>query len=190
MPRRRRNDSEAVFGGTVELPLPEQSAVEFRILGSLEASGYGRSLLPRGPRQRALLTSLLLHANQVVSTSQLIDDLWGEEPPESAAKMVHMYVSELRKLLEPDVTAGAASRVLTTRPPGYMLRMEPDQLDANRFGRLVREGRLALADARPDAASAILDEALALWRGPPLAEFSNLSFARTEAVTSARTVGR
>ena len=155
--------------------------MKFRILGPLEADRGGRSQLPRGPRQQALLASLLLHGNQVVSTSQLIDDLWGEDPPETAAKMVHMYVSELRKLLEPEVAAGAASRVLITRPPGYMLRIEPDQLDANRFARLIQEARLAFAEARPSAASAILDEALALWRGPPLAEFADRPFARTEA---------
>ena len=92
-----------------------------------------------------------------------------------------MHVSELRKLLEPDVAAGTASRVLITRPRGYMLRIEPDQLDANRFAGLVQEGRLALADGRPAEASALLDEALALWRGPPLAEFSDRPFVRTEA---------
>jgi DNA-binding SARP family transcriptional activator len=162
-------------------PPPERAAVEFRILGPFEADRGGRSLLPRGRRQQSLLASLLLHANQVVSTTRLIDDLWGEEPPETAAKMVHMYVSELRKVLEPDVAAGATSRVLITRPPGYMLRVEPDELDANRFAQLIDEGRLALADARPAAASAVLDEALALWRGPPLAEFSDQPFAQTEA---------
>jgi DNA-binding SARP family transcriptional activator len=155
--------------------------VEFRILGPLEASHGGRSLVPRGPRQQTLLASLLLHVNQVVSSSQLIDDLWGEEPPESAAKMVHMYVSELRKLLEPDGAAGDAWRVLLTRSPGYMLRIEPDQLDANRFARLIEEGRHALSDGRPTNAVSLLDEALELWRGPPLAEVADRPFAQAEA---------
>jgi DNA-binding SARP family transcriptional activator len=154
--------------------------VEFRILGPFEAYHDGRSLLPRGPGQQALLASLLLHANQVVSRARLIDDLWGDEPPETAAKMVHMYVSELRKLLE-ESAAGAASSVLVTRTPGYMLRVEPDQLDANRFARLIEQGRMALAYGRPTEASALLDEALALWRGPPLAEFAARPFARIEA---------
>jgi DNA-binding SARP family transcriptional activator/tetratricopeptide (TPR) repeat protein len=155
--------------------------VEFRILGPLEAYRDGRSLLPRGSRQQALLASLLLHPNQVVSSARLIDDLWGDEPPETAAKMVHIYVSELRKLLEPDSVAEGAWRVLVTRAPGYMLRIEPDQLDANRFAQLIDQARVALADARPEAASALLDEALALWRGPPLAEFADRPFLRIEA---------
>jgi predicted ATPase/DNA-binding SARP family transcriptional activator len=163
-----------------DFPSFNLSAVDFRILGPLEGFRDGRSLLPRGPSQQALLLSLLLHANEVVSTSRLIDDVWGEHPPATAAKMVHIYVSELRKLLEPDVPAEAA-RVLVTRPPGYMLRIEPERLDANRFARLIREGRRALENARPADAVTILDEALTLWRGPPLAEFSDRPFARTEA---------
>ena len=155
--------------------------MEFRILGSLEASHGGRSLLPRGPRQQALLASLLLHANQVVARSQLIDDLWGEDPPESAAKMVHMYVSELRKLLEADGPAADAWHGLVTRPPGYVLQIEPDQLDANRFARLIEAGRRALGDGQPIDALVLLDEALALWRGPPLAEVADRSFAQAEA---------
>lgn len=155
--------------------------MEFRILGPLEASRGGRSLRPRGPRQQALLANLLLHANQVVPRSQLIDDLWGDDPPESAAKMVHMYVSELRKLLEPDGAAGDAWGMLLTRSPGYMLRIEPDQLDANRFARLIEAGRRALGEARPTEALALLDEALALWRGPPLAEVADRPFAQAEA---------
>jgi DNA-binding SARP family transcriptional activator len=155
--------------------------VEFRILGPLEAYRDGLSLLPHGSRQQALFATLLLHANQVVSRTRLIDDLWGESPPETATKMVHIYVSELRKLLEPDSSAESAWRVLVTRTPGYMLRIEPDQLDANRFARLIERARVALAEGRPAAASALLDEALALWRGPPLAEFADRPFAQIEA---------
>jgi DNA-binding SARP family transcriptional activator len=155
--------------------------VEFRILGPLEAYRDGRSLLPHGSRQPALLATLLLHANQIVSRTRLIDDLWGEAPPETATKMVHIYVSELRKLLEPDSSAEGAWQVLVTRAPGYMLRIQPEQLDANRFERLIEQARAALAEARPAAASALLDEALDLWRGPPLAEFADRPFAQIEA---------
>jgi predicted ATPase/DNA-binding SARP family transcriptional activator len=155
--------------------------MEFRILGPVEASRDGQSLLPHGSRQQALLATLLLHANQVVSRTRLIDDVWGEAPPETAMKMVHMYVSELRKLLEPDSMAEGAWHVLVTRASGYMLRIEPDQLDAHRFARLIEEGRAALADERPAAALALLDEALALWRGPPLAGLADRPFAQIEA---------
>jgi predicted ATPase/DNA-binding SARP family transcriptional activator len=157
------------------------AVLEFRILGPLEASRGGRSLLPRGPGQQALLASLLLNANHVVPRSQLVDDLWGEDPPESAAKMVQMYVSELRKLLEPEAPAGEAWHLLQTRAPGYMLQIEPDQLDAHRFARLTDAGRRALDDGRPSEAVALLDEALALWRGPPLADVADRPFAQAEA---------
>ena len=111
----------------------------------------------------------------------MIDDLWGDDPPESAAKMVHMYVSELRKLLEADGIGEDAWHVLVTRPPGYVLQIEPDQLDANRFAELIEAGRRALGDGRPVDALALLDEALALWRGPPLAEVADRPFAQAEA---------
>jgi predicted ATPase/DNA-binding SARP family transcriptional activator len=149
--------------------------VEFRILGPLEVDRGGGSLLPRGPSQQALLVDLIVNANRVVSTTQLIDDLWGDEPPETAAKMVQIYVSELRRAF------GAQSEAVTTRAPGYMLEIDADLLDANRFARLIDEGRQALADGQPAAASATFDEALALWRGEPLAEFADRLFARTEA---------
>src|SRR5207249_3318013 len=90
-------------------------------------------------------------------------------------------VSGLRKVLDPGGARGGASHMLSTRPPGYMLRIEADQLDANRFARLIEEGRLALADGRAPAASSTLGEALSLWRGPPLAEFRDRPFAGAEA---------
>ena len=111
---------------------------------------------------------LLLHANEVVSSDRLIDELWGESPPSSAAKSVQVYVSGLRKEL-------GEGRLLT-RPPGYVLQVEPSELDLAVFERLLEEARRA----EPAAARQKLQEALALWRGPPLADLAYESFAQAD----------
>jgi DNA-binding SARP family transcriptional activator len=103
----------------------------------------------------------------VVSRDRVIDELWGDDPPPAAVKTVQGYVSRLRKLL----SAGA----LQTRPPGYLLAIEPELLDSSRFERLVAKAR----NARPERASPLLREALGLWRGPALADFAE-PFARVE----------
>src|SRR5919108_2597460 len=132
-------------------------AMEFRLLGPLDVAERGRSLPLGGRKQRSLLAVLLLHANDVVSTERLIDDLWGERPPATVAKAVQVYVSRLRKQL-------GESRLLT-REPGYLLRVDPSELDVACFERLVAEAR----GEPPDPAAARLRGAVALWRGPPLA---------------------
>ena len=124
-------------------------------------------------KERALLAILLLNANQTVARDRLVDDLWGERAPESAAKSVQTYVSRLRKCLP----AG----ILRTRPPGYVLELEPEQLDLHRFERLLAAGQGALADGSVELATASLREALALWRGPALVEFRSEPFAQGEA---------
>jgi DNA-binding SARP family transcriptional activator len=147
--------------------------VEFRVLGPLEV-GREEILLPLGSgKERALLAILLLNANQTVSRDRLVDDLWGEKAPERAAKAIQTYVSRLRKSLP----AG----VLRTRPPGYVLELEPEQLDLHRFERLLAEGQRALAEGSAELASASLRGALALWRGPALAEFRSEPFAQGES---------
>jgi predicted ATPase/DNA-binding SARP family transcriptional activator len=153
--------------------------MEFRLLGPLEVYEDGGHVLPLGaPKQRALLALLLLQANEVVLGDRLIDGLWGESPPPSAANMLQGYVSRLRRLLEPERRRGANS-VLLTRAPGYLLRVEPEEIDANRFERLFVQAQAA-RDADPVQATALLREALALWRGPPLADFAFDSFAQAE----------
>ncbi len=138
--------------------------MEFRILGPLEADDdEGNPVLLGGPKVRALLVDLLLNAGRTVSRERLIDDLWGERVPASANKMVQVHVMRLRKVLR--------SGVLETRPSGYAVALDRDVLDLHRFERLVAEGREALAAGEPEAASHRLREALALWRGPALAEF-------------------
>ena len=142
--------------------------VEFRILGPLEVSRDGEQLQLSGQKQRALLALLLLEANRVVSTDRIMDALWGEQPPRTAPTSLQNFVSQLRKLLGPET--------LVTKPPGYQLRLEPDQLDLERFRRLVEEGR----SGPPDARAAKLEQALALWRGPPLADLGFEAFAQPE----------
>ena len=144
--------------------------MEFRILGPLEASDGADEISLGGPKPRALLALLLLHPNEVVPTDRLIDELWGEDSPEHAAAALRVNVSRLRKALPPDV--------LTTRSPGYVIRVEPDALDLNRFERLVDEGRSLLARGLAADASDRLRDALSLWRGPALADFAYESFAQ------------
>jgi DNA-binding SARP family transcriptional activator/tetratricopeptide (TPR) repeat protein len=145
--------------------------MKFGILGSLEVREDGAVLPLSGTKQRALLAILLLHANEVVSTDRLVDELWGDSPPDSAVKTLQVHISQLRKSLPggPDV--------LLTRAPGYLLHVEEGELDAERFERLVSEARAQ----QPARACVTLREALALWRGPALADFAYESFAQTEA---------
>ncbi len=143
--------------------------MEYGLLGPLEARENGSPVPLGGRKQRAVLAVLLLNANHVVSRDRLIDDLWGEDPPETAVATVQVYVSRLRRLLP----AG----VLVTQAPGYVLRIDPPALDLARFERLVEEARKAELLAKP----ALLREALSLWRGPPLVEFASEPFARAEA---------
>ena len=142
--------------------------MQFRILGPLEVAGDD-SLLPLGgAKQRALLALLLLNVNESVSTDRLIEELWGEELPESGRAALQVRVSQLRKAL------GPAGELVVTRAPGYVLRLESEQLDLHRFERLVGEADAA----EPALAAAKLREALALWRGGPLADLSYEAFAQ------------
>jgi YVTN family beta-propeller protein len=151
--------------------------VEFRILGPLDVAEEGQSLALAAGKQRALLAILLLRANEVVSRDELIDGLWGERPPATAAKSIQISVSQLRKALG---QSDGGNGGLLTRPNGYELRVAPDAVDLDRFQRLVKDGKLALAEARPADAAAALREALSLWRGPPLADFTYEPFAQPE----------
>jgi DNA-binding SARP family transcriptional activator len=146
--------------------------MEFRILGTLEAR-EGESRIPLGAgKPRALLALLLLHANEVVSTERLIDELWGDDPPETARKAVQVYVTRLRKAL-------GAHRI-RTHEPGYVLELDSDELDLRRFQSLVQEARELRANDDHAGAATTLREALALWNGAPLADCSDENFARTQ----------
>jgi DNA-binding SARP family transcriptional activator len=151
--------------------------MQFRILGPLEVHDQRGRALDLTRKQRALLASLLLHANETVSTDKLIEHVWGAEPPDTAAKALQVYVSQLRRLLDPDRTA--RNGVLVTRPRGYALVLGPHELDLHTFERLRREAREALAD-KPEVAAEKLRETLSLWRGPPLADLAFEPFAQGE----------
>ena len=144
--------------------------MEFRILGPLEVWDEGSEVSLGGPKLRGLLVLLLLHPNEIVPTERLIEGLWGEDSPERAADALRVNISRLRKALP--------KNVLTTRSPGYTIRLEPDELDLHRFERLVDEGRSLLARGLAADASERLREALSLWRGPALADFAYESFAQ------------
>ncbi|MDP9491977.1 MAG: AfsR/SARP family transcriptional regulator [Actinomycetota bacterium] len=145
--------------------------MEFRILGPLEVRREGRPVHIGGAKERTLLALLLLHAGEPVSADHLIDELWGDSPPATARKSLQVRVVGLRRALRGDA--------LLTRGNGYLLRLEPKQLDLHRFEQLLSEGRDALAASDPSAAVSTLDEALALWRGPALADFTYDSFAQS-----------
>ncbi len=154
--------------------------MNFEILGPFGVRDReGREVrLPAG-RERSLLALLLIHRGEVVSTDRIVDALWGEHPPGTAAKAVQGYVSHLRRVLEPENERGGDG-LLLTRPPGYALRTDGVAVDATQFERLAGEGRRALDDGSPAEAVAALDEGLALWRGPALAEFAFDDFAQAE----------
>jgi DNA-binding SARP family transcriptional activator len=143
--------------------------MEFRILGPLEAVEGDRIVPLGGPRQRALLALLLTHANRVVSVDRLIDELWQEETPAAAPNALQYHVSQLRKTLAPH-------DAVVTQEPGYMIRVERDELDLQRFEDL----REAATAAPPEEAAQLLREALALWRGAPLADLAQEEFAQPE----------
>lgn len=155
--------------------------MNFNILGPFEVRDRnGAEVRVPGGRERALLVLLLIHCGEVVSTDRIVDALWGEHPPGTAAKAVQGYVSHLRRALEPGHEAGTADGLLLTRPPGYVLHTDELAVDAARFEQLAAEGRRALEDGSPAEAAAVLDDALALWRGPALAEFAFDDFAQVE----------
>jgi DNA-binding SARP family transcriptional activator len=144
--------------------------VEFGILGPLEVTHQGVLVHVGGAKERALLVILLLNANEPVSVDRLIDELWGVRPPVTARKSVQVRVAGLRRLLGEGV-------LLTSAGAGYLIRIDADQFDLHRFERLVSAGRDSLADD-PAATKEKLDEAIALWRGPALADFAYESFAQ------------
>src|SRR5262245_8281879 len=137
----------------------DRNAVAYRILGPLDVVGCDGSLPLGGPKQRAVLALLVLNANQVVSRERLVDSLWGDAPPEPAVATVQVYISRLGKVL-PEGS-------LVTRGRGYVLEVDPEAVDLVGFETLIAEARTA----GPGRASRLFRDALALWRGLPLAEF-------------------
>jgi WD40 repeat protein/DNA-binding SARP family transcriptional activator len=153
--------------------------MDFRILGPLEALDEGRTVALSGSKQRALLALLLLHPNETLSRDRLIDELWGEHPPDTATKTVQVHVSRLRKTLGAAAGNGANGLVVT-RDHGYELTLAEEQLDARQFERLLAEGSEELRAGRPELAVPALKRALSLWRGPAFADLAYEPFVQRE----------
>jgi DNA-binding SARP family transcriptional activator len=153
--------------------------MEFSILGPVDVTVRGRSLELSGARARAVLATLIVHANHVVAAGQLLDELWPLQPADRALASLQVRMSELRKVLRSAADSPGADR-LSTRPPGYLLRVTPAELDSCRFTELTAKAADAMAGGNPAIALHCLDEALRLWRGPALAGIDAPS-VRTEA---------
>jgi WD40 repeat protein/DNA-binding SARP family transcriptional activator len=147
--------------------------MRFRILGPLQVDGEEGPLSIAGAKPRGVLAVLLLHANEPVSAERLVAAVWGDEAVAGTVRTVQVHVSRLRKALEPD-------DIIATTPAGYCVRVRPGELDAEQFASLVDEGRRALGAGHAEAAATLLREALALWRGPALADLTFAPFAQAE----------
>jgi len=138
--------------------------MQFRVLGPLEVDAGGGPIALGGPKQRAVLAHLLFRANELVPAETLVDGIWADEPPEQARNVIQTYISHLRKALGRDR--------IQSHAPGYRLRLDPSELDASRFAAHMRDAKKALP-VDPNVAVGTLDDALALWRGPALADLAD-----------------
>ena len=152
------------------------TGVDYGILGSLEATRAGEQLQLGGAKQRTVLALLLLNANRVVTSDELIEALWSEKAPGKPQTAIQGYVSELRRVLGPD----KPFEIIVTEPAGYRLPVAADAFDLFRFEALLKRGRDTLSKQSPEEASRALESALALFRGPPLADFTYESWAQPE----------
>jgi DNA-binding SARP family transcriptional activator len=152
--------------------------IRYAILGPVELCDGERRVAAGGPRQVALLALLLVNANRALSSDWLIDALWNDRGPAVSVKRLHMAIARLRRMLDRDGTQGES--VLRTTAGGYLLAVRPGELDAEVFQTRVEEGRRALEAGEAARAREVLREALAMWRGPPLAEVAYEEFAQPE----------
>jgi DNA-binding SARP family transcriptional activator len=159
---------------------PYGALVDVLVLGPLKVNVDGVTVELAGAKERTLLAHLVAHAGQVVPVADLIDSLWGEDPPRSAAKALQTYVLRLRNRLEPDRPGGAS--LIVTDGPGYRVALSPLETDAGRFAELCRLAADALAGGRPEAAVDASRDALQLWRGPAYAGCEHTDFGQAEAV--------
>ncbi|WP_214107124.1 AfsR/SARP family transcriptional regulator [Acrocarpospora catenulata] len=155
--------------------------VRFGVLGQLRAEVDGRPVDMGPPLQRAVITRLICAGEHVVSTDRFIDDLWQGQPPARALSALQVYVSNLRRVLEPERAPRTPATVLVSAPPGYRLQLDADAVDAWRFPKLVEAAVALLGEGEPAKAQQVLDEALALWKGPAFAEFADEDWAAPEA---------
>ncbi len=153
----------------------------FQVLGAISVRLGDRQVRLGGARHREVLARLLTARGQVVPVDRLIDDLWPEQPPQQALAAVQAFISQLRRALEPDRASRAPGRMLITEPPGYVLRVDADTVDAWRLERLVREAGALLDAGQPAQARDRAGAGLELCRGPAFAEFADAPWVRTEA---------
>jgi SARP family transcriptional regulator, regulator of embCAB operon len=144
--------------------------MDFNILGPLEIVNGHAPIVIDSAKRRGLLCALISHANDVVSLDNLIEWIWQGPVPPQATAIVQAHISRLRRILEPERAPWGASELIQRRAPGYLLRADPEQIDAMRFQRHVAEGRAALEAGDPRRAASILAAGLRLWRGRPLAD--------------------
>src|SRR5690348_15689250 len=151
--------------------------MQLRLLGPVEAVIGGRPEMVPGAGERAVLALLLLSPGRVVSTETLVDALWGEQPPIHPGNALQVRVSKLRRSL---TALGADEVIVRARPPGYLVDVDPERVDAHRFARLVSRARDRIGADREEAVR-LYREGLGLWRGPALAEFADRAWAQAEA---------
>ncbi|MFI0421594.1 BTAD domain-containing putative transcriptional regulator [Spongiactinospora sp. 9N601] len=148
----------------------------------MEVMHDGRACTPSAPKVRQVLALLLVSANRLVLVDSIIQELWGNNPPKSALTTTQTYIYHLRSLIERERLSGTGRELLVTKPFGYTLLLDQDQLDQGRFDRLVTQAAGLLRQGRYEAASADLREALALWQGPPLANVTQGPLLRSHVV--------
>ena len=160
--------------------------VEFRVLGTLEVVAGGDLVEVGGRQLRTVLALLVADAGRMVSVSRLADCLWGQDAPPDAHRTIRTYLSRLRKAFAATSAGPRAAEVIATRPPGYVLQVDPDAIDAVRFEQLARSGRQALQSTTPTVANELLVAALGLWRGTAYCEFGGTTALAAESNRLAR----
>jgi predicted ATPase/DNA-binding SARP family transcriptional activator len=154
--------------------------MQVRILGPIEVTIDNEPVVLGGAKQRSVLAALASRHGQVVSSDELIEDVWGDDLPSNPLNTLQYQIAQLRKLIEDD---SSSPRFLVTRSPGYLLDPGTTSLDASTFDTLVQKGRTALAEGDDVLAAELVDEALSLWRGPALADFRYDDFAQSYAAS-------
>jgi SARP family transcriptional regulator, regulator of embCAB operon len=156
--------------------------IRFKVLGTLRVTNGDRDCTPTPPKMRSVLALLLLSANRVVQIDSIIEELWGDSSPRSAITTVQTYIYHLRRLFAAERCDPPGGQLLLTKQGGYLFEIDPDQVDAQVFGCLVQQGRKQLEENRPEAATAILEKALAMWTGPALADVSTGNLLQAQAI--------
>ena len=172
----------AGWGNPLETEVRQSYApvMDVGVLGPLRVTGESGELLAPGAKERAVLAFLVARVRQVVTSNELVDALWPDDPPRTATRTLQSYVARLRAVLNP--AGSAVESPIRTEGRGYRLVMELEQIDSHRFARLADLGHTALSEGRAAVAAETLAGALALWRGPPYVGFESTRFGRAESL--------